>query len=77
MGIFSPPLAPTPPPPPPLPPAANPQTAASSQVKAAGQQAQARARMAAGAGFNQTDLTGGSPIGGGPPAKAQLIGGTA
>lgn len=78
MGLFSPPSAPTPPPPPPLPPAANPQTQASGQVQQTAQRAKQNAAMAAGAGFNGTDITkpGGTSTGAGPTAKAALLGGT-
>jgi hypothetical protein len=76
MGLFSAPAAPAVPPPPPLPPAAPPPTIASGSVQQAGASSKAKSAIAAGAGFNGTDLTGGQGVGAGPAAKAVAIGST-
>jgi len=74
MGIFGTPSMSVPPPPP-LPPAAPPPTIASSQVQAVGQAARSRAALAAGAGFEGTDLTGAGGVSSTAGAKTQLLGG--
>lgn len=65
----------SPPPPPPLPPAATPPTYADKSVQAAGTAARARARSAAGAGFDSTLFT--NPTEGAaaaPLAQKKLLG---